>query len=412
LPADDFVTTPDDFPGSNSFPRMWTAGGLAAPMPVFPVNKTCSEVFDWFTENSAQTAAAVVDGEHHVVGIANRLRFMARYAQRFAPELYGKHSIMKLANAKPLIVDENVSVLDLATTLTLEHPDALRECFVVTRDERYLGIGTSEALVRCKMAILGARESELQSALLIATDASKTKSHFLALMSHELRTPLNAIIGFSEILATEMYGPLGTGRYREYASDIHAAGRHLLALINDILDLSKAEAGKLDLHLEAVDIAALVADCVRLTSERAREQDVRVSIRAPADLPALHADALRMKQVVLNLLTNAIKFTLAGGNVEVAAEIGRDGEFVLSVRDTGIGMAPEMIPLALEPFRQIASPFTRNVEGTGLGLSLVKMLTEQHGGEIAIESTPSLGTLVRLRFPASRTLWPQAALTA
>jgi two-component system cell cycle sensor histidine kinase PleC len=406
------VNTHDDLPNSNSLVRMWTAGALASPMPVFHAAKTCSEVFDWFTENSAQAAAAVVDSDSHVVGIVNRLRFLARYAQRFAPELYGKCSIMKLANARPLIVDENVPVLELATTLTLECPDALRECFVVTRGGRYLGIGTSEGLVRCKMEILGARESELKSALLLATDASKTKSHFLALMSHELRTPLNAIIGFSEILSGEMYGPLGGDRYREYASDIHGAGRHLLALINDILDLSKAEAGKLDLHLEAVDIAALIADCVRLTSERAREQSVRVAVRAAPDLPALHADALRVKQVILNLLTNAIKFTLAGGDVEVTAEIGREGGFVVSVRDTGIGMAPEMIPIALEPFRQIASPFTRNVEGTGLGLSLVKVLTEQHGGEVAIESTPSLGTMVRLRFPASRTLWPAEAITA
>jgi two-component system cell cycle sensor histidine kinase PleC len=391
---------------------MWTAGALASPMPIVHTSKTCSEVFDWFTANSTQPAAAVVDNENRVIGIANRLRFLARYAQRFAPELYGKCSIMKLANARPLIIDENVSVLDLATTLTLEYPDALRECFVVTRAGRYLGIGTSEALVRCKMEILGARENELKSALLIATDASKTKSHFLALMSHELRTPLNAIIGFSEILAAQMYGPLGADRYREYACDIHGAGRHLLALINDILDLSKAEAGKLDLHLEAIDVATLIADCVRLTSERAREQSVQVAVRAAPDLPALHADALRVKQVILNLLTNAIKFTLAGGDVEVAAEIGREGEFLLSVRDTGIGMAPESIPVALEPFRQIASPFTRNVEGTGLGLSLVKVLTEQHGGEIAIESAPSQGTMVRLRFPASRTLWPAAAIIA
>jgi signal transduction histidine kinase len=139
---------------------------------------------------------------------------------------------------------------------------------------------------------------------------------------------------------------------------------------------------------------------------------VRVAVRAASNLPALHADALRVKQVILNLLTNAIKFTLAGGDVEVAGEIGREGEFLLSVRDTGIGMAPDMIPIALEPFRQIASPFTRNVEGTGLGLSLVKVLTEQHGGEIAIDSTPSMGTVVRLRFPPSRTLWPAEAITA
>jgi two-component system cell cycle sensor histidine kinase PleC len=196
------------------------------------------------------------------------------------------------------------------------------------------------------------------------------------------------------------------------ASDIHGAGAHLLALINDILDLSKAEAGKLDLHLEDVDIAMLISDCVRLTSRRALDQGVEMTVRAGPNLPALHADALRIKQVMLNLVTNAIKFTPAGGSVEVAAEIEQNGALVLSVRDTGIGMAPEMIPIALEPFRQIASPFTRNVEGTGLGLYLVKVLTEQHEGDIALESEPGVGTLVRVRFPASRTIWPAAAMTA
>jgi two-component system cell cycle sensor histidine kinase PleC len=397
--------------GSDSI-RPWVAGALASPLPTFPSNKTCSDVFDWFTANSTHPAIAVVDDGGHVVAIANRLRFLARYAQRYAPELYGKSSITKLANTRPLIVDENTPVMELAAKLTIEWPDALRECFVVTRGGIYLGIGTSEGLVRCKMEILAARESELRSALLSATDANKTKSHFLALMSHELRTPLNAIIGFSEVLAGELYGPLGEDRYREYATDIHGAGRHLLALINDILDLSKAEAGKLDLHEEDIDIAALIADCVRLTAERAREQGVETAVRAAPALPLLHADALRIKQIVLNLLTNAIKFTPSGGSVDITAQIEQRGEFVIGVRDTGIGIAPEMIPIALQPFRQIASPFTRNVEGTGLGLYLVKLLTEQHGGSIALESTPGVGTLVHLRFPAARAVWPARARTA
>ena len=383
---------------SGSTPAQWTAGALASYMPPLPAAKTCSDVFEWFAENSTQPAAAVVDGDNRVIGIVNRLRFLARYARRFVPELYGKRPILELANAKPLIVDESVAVSELAATLVLEWPDALRECFVVTRQGRYLGIGTSEALVRCKVDILVAREKELKAALLIATDASQTKSHFLALMSHELRTPLNAIIGFSEILNKETFGPL-SARYREYAGDIHGAGRHLLALINDILDLSKAEAGKLDLQPEAIDIFALVEDCVRLVAGRARDQRLRLDMHVARDLPQLYGDALRIKQVLLNLLTNAIKFTPEGG-------------FVLSVSDTGIGMAPEMIPIALEPFRQIASPFARDVEGTGLGLSLVKLLTEQHGGEIAIDSTLNQGTTVFVRLPASRTLWQPQVMTA
>lgn len=365
---------------------------------------TCLEAFDWFSTHTDQPAAAIVDASQQVVGIVNRVRFLARYAQRYVPELYGKQSILKLGNPKPMVVDEHLLVFELAQTLSQEWPDALRECFVVTSEGRYLGIGTSEALVRCKVEILTVRENELKSALLSATDASTTKSHFLALMSHELRTPLNAIIGFSEVLTREMFGPLGGDRYRDYANDIHEAGRHLLALINDILDVSKAEAGKLELTPEELDIAALFADCIRLTAGRAKDQQVHCHVRLPADLPALYADALRIKQVILNLLTNAIKFTPAGGHVTISAETGGDGGIIMCVEDTGIGMAPEMIPVALEPFRQIASPFSRNTEGTGLGLSLVKLLTEQHNGTLSIESAEGKGTKVRLQFPPSLTM--------
>jgi len=350
----------------------WSAGTLASPMPPFQLSLTCSEAFDWFTAHPDQPAAAILDSDSRVEGIVNRLRFLARYAQRYVPELYGKQSIMKLSNPKPMVVDEHLLVSELAHTLALECPDALRECFVVTSKGRYLGIGTSEALVRCKVNILTARENELKSALLRATDASKTKSHFLALMSHELRTPLNAIIGFSEVLAKELFGPLGGARYLDYASDIHEAGRHLLALINDILDVSKVESGKLELSLEAVDINALFADCMRLTAGRAKDHRVQCKVHLADNFPTLCGDALRIKQVVLNLLTNAIKFTPAGGHITISGELGDDGGIILSVQDTGIGMAPEMIPVALEPFRQIESPFSRNQEGTGLGLSLVK----------------------------------------
>ena len=381
----------------------WTAGALASSMPVLHRTDVCSKVYDWFADNT-EPAAAIVDDDGRVLGIVNRLRFFARYAKRYFPELYGKRSIVQLANANPLIVDENMPVSELAATLVLEWPDALRECFVVTRQGRYLGIGTSESLVRCKVAILTAREEELKSALLSATDANQTKSHFLALMSHELRTPLNAIIGFSEVLFQELFGPLGGERYREYAKDIHGAGRHLLAIINDILDLSKAEAGKLDLSFEAIDVPALLDDCVRMVVSRARDQGIIIDIKARNDLPAFHADSLRIKQVLLNLLSNAIKFTPKGGRVLVEADLGLNGGFVFTVSDTGIGMAPETIPMALQPFRRISSPYASNVEGTGLGLSLIKSLTEQHAGDLAIESALNKGTVVRLTFPPERTL--------
>jgi two-component system cell cycle sensor histidine kinase PleC len=374
------------------------AGSLAEPLPAFNVSMSCAEAYERLHRPGAQIAAAIVDDDNRVRGIVNRLRFLARYAQRYVPELFGRQSVLRLANAEPLVVDENMPVAELGALITLDRPDALRECFVVTGSGTYLGIGTSEALVRAKVALLMAREQQLHAALMGAQDANRTKSNFLALMSHELRTPLNAIIGFSEVLAGELFGPHASPRYREYAQDIHGAGRHLLALINDILDLSKSEAGRLELYPEPIDLAGLFRDCVRLVRDRAREHGLAVTVRAHPNLPRLYADPLRMKQVVLNLLSNSVKFTPRDGKVEVCAEAGPAG-LVISVKDTGIGMAPEMIPVALEPFRQIASPLSRKVEGTGLGLSLVRSLTEQQGGRIAIESAPNAGTTVRLSFP-------------
>ena len=231
-----------------------------------------------------------------------------------------------------------------------------------------------------------------------AEASNRIKSEFLANMSHELRTPLNAIIGFSDIIGAEMFGPHDP-RYRGYARDIHGAGKHLLSLINDILDLSKAEAGKMELNVEAHDMEDLIRECARLVRVRASERDLRMRVSI-APLPQLLIDRLRVKQVILNLLSNAIKFTPAGGMVSVEAEQDEAGRVTVRVRDTGIGMAPEMIAAAFEPFRQIDSKLA--AEGTGLGLSLVKTLTELHDGAVAMESMPGEGTCVSVMFPPSR----------
>ena len=233
-----------------------------------------------------------------------------------------------------------------------------------------------------------------------AEASNRVKSEFLANMSHELRTPLNAIIGFSDIIGGEMFGP-GDPRYRNYAQDIHGAGKHLLSLINDILDLSKAEAGKMELRAEPQDMEELVKECARLVRGRAEEHDLRLRVSL-APLPTVTIDRLRVKQVFLNLLSNAIKFTPAGGMVSVEAEQDMAGGVTVRVRDTGIGMAPEMIAAAFEPFRQIDSKLARASEGTGLGLPLVRTLVELHGGNVTMESAPNEGTCVSVVFPASR----------
>jgi two-component system, cell cycle sensor histidine kinase PleC len=388
----------------------WTAGSLALPLPTLSEEVTCGDAYEWFLDHADLRAVAILDADRRVKGIANRLRFLSRYAQRYYPELYRKHSVMSLANSNPLVVDRHMPAADLGATVVFEQPDALIECFVVTEHDRYFGIATGEALMRCKVDLLVAHQEDLKQALTRLSEASKAKSNFLALMSHELRTPLNAIIGFSEVIAGEYFGPT-VERYRSYAGDIHGAGRHLLALINDILDLSKAEAGKLDLHCEAVEVAALVRDSVKLIAEKARSQGIRLLTQFAPNLPPLFADALRLKQILVNLLSNAVKFTEAG-SVEVAAELTADGEFLIRVTDTGVGMAPEMIPVALEPFRQIDSALNRKFEGTGLGLSLVKSLVERHEGRLEIDSALNRGTTVRVSFPASRICSVDGALSA
>ena len=381
-------------------------------LPSLSVRQSCGEVFNWLLANPHIPAAAVLDENGHVEGLVNRLIYLARYARQYAPELYSKKPILRLANAAPLIVDEHVLTTDLGAMLLAEDPDALIECFVVTSRGRYLGIVTGEGLLRSKVDLALARESDLHSALTAATASAKAKGDFLALMSHELRTPLNAIIGFSEVMGSELFGPLGHGRYKEYARDVHGAGKHLLALINDILDLSKAEAGKFDMADEEIVTADLLAETLRLIRRRAEEAGLKLQHRFAPGLPNLVVDRLRLKQVLLNLLSNAIKFTPAGGTVTLTADYQDGGECRISVRDTGIGMAPEAIPQALEPFRQIASPLARNHEGTGLGLSLAKSLIECHGGRLELESALNQGTLARLVLPAGRCIHKRNALSA
>jgi two-component system cell cycle sensor histidine kinase PleC len=220
-------------------------------------------------------------------------------------------------------------------------------------------------------------------------------------MSHELRTPLNAIIGFSEALTLGLIGGTLASKQRSYVGDIHRSGLHLLDLINDVLDLSKIDAGHLVLRDETVRIGEIVAACCKLIRGRADESGVRFDAECTADLPTIVADPLRLKQILLNLLSNAIKFTPRGGCVRLSVSRA-GGELVLMVVDTGIGMRPEHIPIAFEPFRQIDGSLSRQHQGTGLGLPLAKRLIELHGGTLEITSEPGEGTCVAVRLPLSR----------
>jgi two-component system, cell cycle sensor histidine kinase PleC len=231
-----------------------------------------------------------------------------------------------------------------------------------------------------------------------AERASQTKGAFLANMSHELRTPLNHINGFSEMMAGEIYGPLGDPRYKEYADAIHQSGQHLHDMINDILDMSKIEAGKMQLAQRLIDASDAVDAAVRLIRRRAADRQVSLIFDPDDDLPDINGDHRAIKQMTLNLLANAIKFTDPGGEVKVAIFVEKPW-LVIRVQDSGIGIPPEDLPRLGQPFEQAKTPEGRNTHGTGLGLALTKSFAEMHGGKLAIESTVNVGTTVTIYLP-------------
>ena len=237
-----------------------------------------------------------------------------------------------------------------------------------------------------------------------AESANRSKTEFLANMSHELRTPLNSIIGFSEIITAEMFGPASSPKYQEYIKDIHSCGIHLLEIINDILDLSKIEAGKLRLEETIIDPEEVIQASKRLISARAFEANITVASEVAPDHSSLRADQRLVKQILINLLSNAVKFTPAGGHVSIRSGLRGNGAYHIEVSDTGIGIAEEDMAKVLSPFGQVESAFTRKYAGTGLGLKLVSSLAKLHGATVDLESELGEGTTVTIRFPAERVL--------
>jgi PAS domain S-box-containing protein len=237
-----------------------------------------------------------------------------------------------------------------------------------------------------------------------AEKASAAKSEFLAKISHEMRTPLNAIIGFSEMMMEERFGPVGNERYRDYLKDINASGAHVVSLLNDLLDLSKIEAGKMELSFESVDLNEVTQQSVAIMQTQASRARVIVRTALSMNIPGIVADTRSIRQIVLNLLSNSIKFTGAGGQVIVSTAANDDGHVTLRVRDTGIGMSEKDIETALQPFRQLATSSRANASGTGLGLPLTKALVEANRAHFSIKSATNAGTLVEIAFPAARAL--------
>lgn len=357
----------------------------------------------------------LVEGTQAAITVHNGMEIL--YANSAAIDLHGADTLENLIGRDPMEFihpDERQNVA-ARRKLILEHGLTAE-----TTEQKQLRLDGSVIMVECtgnpvhwngrSCVLVEARDitarHRAENDLLIAKEsaelANRTKTEFLANMSHELRTPLNAVIGFSEIMKSELLGEMGNEQYKGYCNDIHQSGIHLLKVINDILDISKIEAGKFDLYDEEIDPVEAIESCMRLIRERARNSNIDLSMVLQGELPLIRADERKLKQILLNLLSNAVKFTPEGGSVSIEAVADSELGFKVSVSDTGIGIAREDFNTVLTPFGQVESALGRKFDGTGLGLPLAKSLVELHGGSLSLESEIGSGTTVTVQFPTQR----------
>jgi two-component system cell cycle sensor histidine kinase PleC len=373
---------------------------LLIAAPTLGAGATSGEVYDLLAARPEIPCIPILDHDW-IVGLVDRVSLLNRFSRHLMRDYYVGRPVSLVLDPEPLIIDADTPIGVLAERISHEKPQALTAGFIITREGRYAGVGTALDMMKASVEEAQLRAAELARLQKVAEEVNRTKTLFLANMSHEFRTPLNAIIGFAEVLGTQRFGALNE-RQAEYIDDIRNSGVHLLALVNDILEMSKAEAGKLELHENRILLEELAVDCLRTVRQRAQEAGLELGLELPGKHVELSGDPVKLRQIVVNLLSNAVKFTNQGGKVAVEATLLADGGLEIAVADTGIGMSPEQIPLALQAFVQIDNSRNRSHQGTGLGLPLCKQLAELHGGQLIIESTLGKGSTMRVRLPAER----------
>jgi two-component system, cell cycle sensor histidine kinase PleC len=389
----------------------WRANLLTLHGHFLPPSATCGDAYALLAADEKLPGLAIID-EGRIVGSIDRHSLLTTFARPVVRDVYERRPVALLMDRAPLIVGPETSISELSERIGRDKPSALMSGFIIAENGRFIGIGSVLDILQLQVAEGRQRGAELEAARAEAVRADAAKSQFLANMSHELRTPLNAVIGFADMIQGEMFGtgPAAWERYRDYAGDIGTSGRFLLHVINDILDLSKASAGKAELREDRMSVKSLISGVERFFRERAAEAGLTLEARQAEPDIELWADETKLKQVLLNLVSNAIKFTPAGGRVDLAVAAQPDGCLGLIVTDSGIGIDADDIERVFEPFVQVDSSLSRRHAGTGLGLPLARSFIELHGGTIELTSQPNAGTRVTVLLPAARIQTPTPAL--
>ena len=374
------------------------ASDLVEPGPAVGLEATGGEVLALFKRSPLTSIVAVVDEDGTVLGALERDRILSAFAQPLWYDVYNRRPVWPLANRRPLLVDRAVPLDQIKQLIAREYPNAIQSGFLIAEAGRFAGFGAMAQLLELTVQQAHRRLIELDNARNAAESAAAARSRFLATMSHELRTPLNAIIGFSDLLLLQVQSGTAT-KLDEYLTDIGSSGRHLLQIINDILDFSKLETGAVTLDAHEFSLEPMIASAVRIARGQSQTKEVELKCAAIDPAIVITGDERKLRQVLLNLISNAVKFTPNGGKVEISTYAGLAGTRIIAVKDSGVGIQPEDLERVFEPFVQADGNLDRASSGTGLGLPLSRRLVELHGGTLHLESTPGEGTTAVVTLP-------------